>query len=168
MLDPIKTLLLIQILINLYKQWCRMDFWSWFWIENCEIRDYVHCNFTIYIQYFHLVRTCLPDWILHCPCVWHVIWSTIIPLITLERQTDQVHPTMLHLYTDGDGYFQSNNAHIYFARIVCEWLEEHNRDFHGHHNPISQSSRTCYGWTWAIHSSSWSFAYWMHEILMNE
>lgn len=29
---------------------------------------------------------------------------------------NQCHPTMLHIYTDGDGYFQDDNAPIHRAR----------------------------------------------------
>lgn len=35
------------------------------------------------------------------------------------------------LYPDGDAYLQDKDA-----RIVCEWLEEHDGEiFHGYHNP---------------------------------
>ncbi|GFX74937.1 uncharacterized protein TNCV_1845091 [Trichonephila clavipes] len=47
----------------------------------------------------------------------------------LDILADQVHPTMLHFYPDGDGYFIDSNAAIHRARSVQNWFAEHQSAF---------------------------------------
>ena len=66
-------------------------------------------------------------------------WYGSGPLVLLEgKQTamkyldilaDQVHPAMLHFYSEGDEYFMDDNATIHRARIVRDWFNEHQSDF---------------------------------------
>nr|KAF6360073.1 hypothetical protein mMyoMyo1_011031 [Myotis myotis] len=65
-------------------------------------------------------------------------WHDLGPLIHVEQRlnsttylsivADQVHPIMLMVYPNGDGFFQQDNAPCHGARIVQEWFQEHEGD----------------------------------------
>nr|KAF6369295.1 hypothetical protein mMyoMyo1_010662 [Myotis myotis] len=71
--------------------------------------------------------------------VWGMFsWHDLGPLIRVECLNsttylsiigDQVHPIMLMVYPNGDGFFQQDNAPCHDARIVQEWVQEHEGDF---------------------------------------
>nr|KAF6378858.1 hypothetical protein mMyoMyo1_009748 [Myotis myotis] len=72
--------------------------------------------------------------------IWGMFsWHDLGPLIHVEQclnsttclsiVADQVHPTMLMAYPNGDGFFQQDNAPCLGARIVQEWFQEHEGDF---------------------------------------
>ena len=72
--------------------------------------------------------------------VWGMFsWHSLGPLIRVHgRQNktsylnivaDQVHPVMLMIYPNGNGYFQQDNATCHTADIVKDWFAEHDRDF---------------------------------------
>nr|KAF6310702.1 hypothetical protein mMyoMyo1_008760 [Myotis myotis] len=66
---------------------------------------------------------------------WHDLGSLIHVEQHLNSTTylsiiaDQVHPIMLMVYPNGDGFFQQDNAPCHGARIVQECFQEHEGDF---------------------------------------
>lgn len=66
-------------------------------------------------------------------------WETLGPVINLDAAltcntyvdilADQVHPFMEAVFPDGSGLFQQDNAPCHTAKMVQEWLQEHDDMF---------------------------------------
>ena len=72
--------------------------------------------------------------------VWGVFsWHTLGLLIKVEQHlnatgylniiANQVHPFMTAVYPSANGFLQQDNAPCHKARIVQEWLHEHDSEF---------------------------------------
>jgi len=66
-------------------------------------------------------------------------WHTLGPLVPIGHRlnatanlrifSDHVHPFMATMYPSFDGYFQQDNAPCHKARIISNWLLEHDNEF---------------------------------------
>ena len=58
--------------------------------------------------------------------VWAAISLTSLgPLLVLDGH---VHPMVQTLYPEDDAVYQDDNAPIHTARLVTEWLDEHESE----------------------------------------
>lgn len=71
--------------------------------------------------------------------IWGAIsWKSAGPMISLHGRitshdyikilSDQIHPMVQELFTEGNAVFQDDNAPIHTARIVSEWHDEHSEE----------------------------------------
>ncbi|GFW48067.1 transposable element Tc1 transposase [Trichonephila clavipes] len=67
-------------------------------------------------------------------------WASLGPVVVVEQAmnatwhlniiADQLYPYMASLFPAGNGMFQQNNAPCHKAKIVLEWFQEHDAEFH--------------------------------------
>lgn len=59
-----------------------------------------------------------------CGCITYIEGADKLNIIA-----DHLHPYMVFVFPTGNGVFEQGNAPCHSARIVLEWLKEHNTDF---------------------------------------